>query len=682
MVPRQGVSMSNFISASRSKLALQMVLWFAMISLLPLAIATYFNYKYAANELNSLVSENLGAISQRQSREIKSYLKNQERFVTILSLTSDIVRSLVVLNHLDDETELALSNSKQMEELRRSFTPILKGIVDQFDFKQMYLINISGKINLSIGETSTNYSNLLTEPLQEAELATVFKRTLMFMTPQISDFSILPQTGEVVFYLASPVLNEGKLIGIIVLQIDAKKIYAITQNYVGLGLTGETIICAIVNNELMILNPTRNITEEEIAANLFTKKVIGEGMIKAVSGKSGSGELVDYRGVKVLAAWEYLPKMRWGLIVKVDKSETLLPAMQLRQLAIFIGFATFVIVLAAAVLVANSITQPVIALTRVAERIARGDLTPRVGKVPSNEVGLLSAAIETMAQNLKSLVNQVKISGGQVGATIDDVSRTVAQQEAAAQETGAASLEITASARKISVTAKELTGTMQEVNEVAQDTALLAESGIDGLRMMEHSMGDLSEANRMVSTELKIIQGKADAISGIINTMTKVADQTNLLSLNATIEARKAGVYGRGFNVVAKEIRRLADQVARSTLEIEKMIGGMLVAVKKGVGAMDNLSGKIQDGVKDITTVSNHLGNVIQQVQGLPPRFEMVLLGMESQSVRADHIKESIGHLNQSAQRTVASLEITRKKLSLLGETANALRKEIESFQT
>lgn len=659
-----------------------MVLWFSIISLLPLSIVTYFNYKYAAHELNTLVSQNLAATSRRQSREIKFYLKNQERFVTILSLTSDVVRSLMVLNRIDQATAEEGRDSKQLEELRRSFTPILKGIVDQFDFQQMYLVNIDGNINLNIGDTSSNYSNLFEGPLVNTELGKVFKRTMMFMTPQISDFSITEETGQLIFYLAAPVLSSEKLVGVIILQLDASNIYAITQNYAGLGLTGETIICAMVQGEMMILNPTRTSGSDDFNTTFVARKATDEAMQKALSGDRGSEEITDYRGVKVLAAWEYLPKMRWGLIVKIDKSETLHPAMELRQLSIIIGLMTLIIVLAAAIFIAKSITHPVIALTKVAEKIAHGDLSPKIEKASSNEVGVLSLAIETMARNLKSLVNQVKASGSQVAVTIEDVSNTVAQQEIAAQETGSASQAITSSARKISITAKELTGTMQEVNEVAQDTALLAESGIDGLQIMENSMGELSTANQTVSTELRIIQEKANAIKGIITTMTKVADQTNLLSLNAAIEARKAGEYGRGFKVVAKEIRRLADQAAKSTLEIETMIGGMLNAVHNGVHAMNNLSDKIKYGVDEITAVSVQLGNVIRHVQGLPPRFEMVLQGMESQSIRADHIKESIAQLNQSAQKTVASLETTRKKLSLLGVTANSLQNEISKFQT
>lgn len=674
--------MANIISSVRNKLTVQMVLWFAMIGLLPLFVATYFNYQYAANALNNVVSENLVAISQRQSKEIQSYFKNQEKLITILSLTSDVIHALAVLNRIENVSQGIKNNQISIEELRNQFIPVMKGIVDQFDFKQIYVVNNAGDISLSVGENASDYSNLLTGPLIGTPLAAVFEDTLLLMTPQISDFIVSEEAKDVNFYLASPVFSEGKLLGTIIVKIDASTIYEVTQNFVGLGNTGETVISAIVDNEMMILNPTRIQEKNEIVSKFATKKAIGEGMRRALSGKKGTGEVYDYRGIKVLAAWEYLPKMRWGLVVKIDKSETLIPAMQLRHMAILIGLGTLFVVLASAIIVSNSIIRPVIALKRIAELIASGDLTPKIRGVPSNEVGLLALSIATMARNLKSLVNQVKNAGGQVAATIEDVATTVSRQEEAALQTKATAMEIGASARKISMLAGELADTMQEVNEVAQDTALLAETGVDELQVMENSMDDLALANRAVTDEFNVIQDKAHSISSIVTTMTKVADQTNLLSLNATIEARRAGEFGRGFKVVANEIQRLSNQTAGATLEIEKTIRDMLQAVHNGVHAMEKLSAKVKYGVKEITTVSDHLGNVIQQVQGLPPRFEIVLQGMQAQTVRAESIRESIVQMNESAYTTIASLGTTKNKLNVLRKTAGILQNEISKFQT
>src|SRR5690606_35117339 len=99
-------------------------------------------------ELNLLASHNIQAISQRQSNEIKAYLESQERFISILALTSDVVRSLVVLNRIQASNPASTQEMSQTEELRQSFTPILKSVVDQFDFRQLYLINTNGDINL------------------------------------------------------------------------------------------------------------------------------------------------------------------------------------------------------------------------------------------------------------------------------------------------------------------------------------------------------------------------------------------------------------------------------------------------------------------------------------------------------------------------------------------------------
>lgn len=659
-----------------------MVIWFAVISLLPLAIVTFLNYQSAAKELTRLEFKNLEAISQRQSDEIKSYLRNQERFVSILALNSDVIRSFVVLGRIDEQLQED-KNKILIEEIRKNFSSILKGIMDQFNFHQMFLINLNGDINLSIGADSSHYVNLLEGSLKDTQIAKVFERTLMVLTPQISDFTY-SANNKIVCYLAAPVLSEEKLVGIIVLQIDANNIYEVTHHYTGLGNTGETIIGAIVNEDTVILNPTRHFPNINGVFNLSKRGMHDNSLELALQGKRGAGETVDFRGKDVLAAWEYLPNMRWGIVVKADIDEIYKPITDLRFLSICVGVITLVIVLGVAVLVAGSITQPIIVLTNVAERIARGDLTTKIieGKVPHNEIGLLTAATETMARNLKSLVSQVKASASQVASTTQDVSLNVSEQAASAQETGAASVQITSSARKISATAKELAGTMQEVSDVAEDTALLAESGLDGLLLMQKSMAELSIANSAVSVELDKIQQKAHAISSIISTMTKVTDQSNLLSLNADMEARKAGDAGRGFRVVAKEIRRLADQAAKSTLDIESMIKEMLHALGAGVHAVENLSEKVELGVKEITTVSNHLANVIQQVQGLPPRFEMVLMGMESQSEDAENIKESISHLSNSAQKTMESLQTTNRRLSLLAKTATHLHNEIARFHT
>ena len=142
--------------------------------------------------------------------------------------------------------------------------------------------------------------------------------------------------------------------------------------------------------------------------------------------------------------------------------------------------------------------------------------------------------------------------------------------------------QVSATTKEITATAKELLTTVDHVSELATGAESLVQEGQEKIQGMTGAMGELMAGTETISERLVQISARAEEIVGIITTITKVADQTNLLSLNAAIEAEKAGKYGTGFSVVAKEIRRLADQTAVATLDIESMVQEMLTAVQSG----------------------------------------------------------------------------------------------------
>src|ERR671931_265629 len=163
-------------------------------------------------------------------------------------------------------------------------------------------------------------------------------------------------------------------------------------------------------------------------------------------------------------------------------------------------------------------------------------------------------------------------------------------------------------------------------------------------------------ATRTIAERLTAIQQRANDITSVVTTITKVADQTNLLSLNAAIEAEKAGEYGLGFAVVAMEIRRLADQTAVATYDIEKMVKEMQSAVSAGVMGMDKFSEEVRRGVEEIRQVSTQLAQIIHQVQTLTPRFQTVNEGMHAQATGAQQISETLTQLSEAAHQTAESL--------------------------
>jgi len=331
--------------------------------------------------------------------------------------------------------------------------------------------------------------------------------------------------------------------------------------------------------------------------------------------------------------------------------------------------------------VLQSTTNPLSRLLEMARRLGSGDLSHRLDLQRQDEFGDLARGFNRMSDELVALVGQVQTSGIQVNTSATEIASTAREQQATASEIAATTAEIGATSKEISATARELSKTIGEVAVFAEQSAALAGEGQTGLTHMEETMRNVMDAAKSINAKLAVLSEKAANINEVVITITKVADQTNLLSLNAAIEAEKAGEYGRGFSVVAVEIRRLADQTAVATFDIEQMVKEIQSAVSAGVMGMDKFSEEVRRGVQEIQQVSSQLTQIIQQVQALAPRVEAVNEGMQAQSAGAEQITQSLAQLSEAAQQTVDSLRQSGAAIDGLNHVSNLLRAGVAKFK-
>ena len=329
----------------------------------------------------------------------------------------------------------------------------------------------------------------------------------------------------------------------------------------------------------------------------------------------------------------------------------------------------------------KDIVTPLEEVVDITGRIALGDLTAIIEESSEDEIGQLMSALNMMTANLGSLVAKVQHSGIQVTSSSTEIAATAKQQEATVTEQAATTNQIANTAAEISATVNELVHTMDEVTEVAETTANEAVNSQTALANMEQTMHQMMNATSSIGSKLSVLSEKAANINSVVTTITKVADQTNLLSLNAAIEAEKAGEYGVGFAVVATEIRRLADQTAVATWDIEQMVKEMQSAVSAGVMGMDKFSEEVRSGVDDVRDVSSKISEIITQVQALLPSFEVVHSGMQNQAQGAQQITESISQLNDGTQQTAESLRQSSSSISQLHLAAKSLQEGVSKFK-
>lgn len=317
-----------------------------------------------------------------------------------------------------------------------------------------------------------------------------------------------------------------------------------------------------------------------------------------------------------------------------------------------------------------------------AESISEGDLSQNIEKTQDQtEIGQLFNSFHKMTKNLNALITQTQTSGIQITTSATQIAASGKQLEATVTEQLASTNEVTATAREIASNSKELVKTMDRVAQLSQETAISANNSQSELADMENVMRQLAEATMSISSKLGIMNEKASKINSVVTTITKVADQTNLLSLNAAIEAEKAGEYGAGFAVVAREIRRLADQTAVATLEIEQMVKQMQGAVSMGVMEIDKFNKSVIDSVNSVGKISSQISHVIDQVQGLTPRFQQVSQGMEEQSLGAEQISDAMQNLSDASHQTADALRETNGAVGNLNEAAQGLRVQISRFK-
>lgn len=317
----------------------------------------------------------------------------------------------------------------------------------------------------------------------------------------------------------------------------------------------------------------------------------------------------------------------------------------------------------------------------VVEAAAKGDLTQVFMEFHgSGRIDLLANGVRTMIESLSRLIAEVRESGFEVAQSTSELASGATQQEATTTELAATTNQISASATEIATTSKEVVSRMDEVYEAMESAADAAENGQTGVDTMDQSMINMVRAVDTISSKLATLNEKAANINLVVSTIAKVADQTNLLSLNAAIEAEKAGEYGRGFSVVATEIRRLADQTAVSTWDIEQMVKEIQSAASGCVMAMEKVSGEIHTGADNVSMVGGQLLGIIDRVQSVLPALEAVKESIHAQSDGAGQISESIQQMNDSAQETADSLRRSNHAVHRLKDAVQMLNNSVARF--
>ena len=402
-------------------------------------------------------------------------------------------------------------------------------------------------------------------------------------------------------------------------------------------------------------------------------------------------------GSDIMVSYAYFAPWRWIIGVTAyqqdyDKASFLInrEASSLLKNILWASVFLFIIIVGLAYSVSGKMSKPFEALRRFASRIQSGDIKG-AGEIADGmsasfgfdrgELGGILSIYKRITTTFSELIGKVKSSADTLTAASDRIAAGAAKMEAdtAAQtrfilEVGRTNADIVRSAGRLSVKAKNAAAKAENSIEAAKG------NGKDLEALLENS-AKLSEAAEAISARLAIMKQKADAISSIVTTIGSISEKTNLLSLNAAIEANKSGDYGKGFGSVSAQIRKLSDQTAVSAMHIRNMVRQMQESVEGGVKDMESFSGKVAQAHRIINEAEGNLSKIISQVIQLGPKFETMAKGVGEQSESAGQISSGITKLESSSMKTNEKISSFKYAAEELRSTGESLKEQISAFK-
>ncbi|GAQ95734.1 methyl-accepting chemotaxis protein [Thermodesulfovibrio aggregans] len=348
---------------------------------------------------------------------------------------------------------------------------------------------------------------------------------------------------------------------------------------------------------------------------------------------------------------------------------------------IILTIASVLIGTAFATFISRSVKKPVTELKGVLERVAQGDLSVDIKAQSKDELGMISQSVHEAIVSIKKLIAESKTiasslasSSEQLSATTEEISRNLKSQTERASQ-------IASAAEEMSQTVVDIAKNASNIAEVSVTTANVAKEGRDMTMNTANEIKVIEGAINKLSEVINILGDRSRQIGEIVTVIKDIADQTNLLALNAAIEAARAGEQGRGFAVVADEVRKLAERTAKATDEIAEMIRGIQSEVDVAEGSMEDATKKVASGVELSNKSAEILGQIFSKAQELQGMIQQIASATEEMSSVTDHITQDIGSIAEGSKEISLAVDQSAQTASDIARLGSELNTAIGRFK-
>jgi methyl-accepting chemotaxis protein len=656
------------------KLQKKLLTAFLLLALTPTLIVGFIASYISASTIEQQVFSQLVAVRDIKKSQVEDYFAERKGDIKVLSGTI--------------EKLLDFSSSDALNVSAHNMNQYFDNFIKAYGYYDFFLIDESGEIFYTVTKEADYQTNLISGQYNSSGLAELFKQVQSSRSFAISDFSrYAPSNDDPAGFIGLPLTTSSGVSIVVALQLSIEKINDVMQQRAGMGETGESYL---IGSDLLMrsdsfLDPKGHSVNASFAGTVKNNGVDTEGAKLAIKGNVGQKIIIDYNGNPVLSA--YTPVdingIQWALLSEIDVAEAFGPIYTLYWSIAFVVILFIVVIIAVALVITKSITTPLggepSEMKSISETVASGDLT--VSFEEGRESESVYGAMKTMVNHLFGVVSE-----------IIDNSNSLASS---AEETSALSLQSSTSLAHQQSNIEQVASAVEEmstsINEVASNAANAATSAQSGQQSSNEAnykvkrtiseLGQLDEEISRASKVIKTLETDSHEIGAVLDVIRGIADQTNLLALNAAIEAARAGEQGRGFAVVADEVRTLASKTQESTKNIEQMIGRLQGASNDAVKAMAVSREVCENTLSNARTADEMIDIVDAEIGSITQMTELIATAVEEQSRVSNEISQSIIAISDVAyENSAAASQVSTagQDISVIASTLNRLTQQFK----